>query len=99
MGAEVSLMYRRQPKRWRDVLENQYVWPAKREPQTQSSEWPRCNCVYDPSNPEGGCAGTDCVNRELYVECPLDCCMGGAPDPACTSTEVQVIEKFDKVRG
>jgi hypothetical protein len=98
MGAEVSLMYRRQPKRWRDVLENQYVWPAKREPQTQSSEWPRCNCVYDPQNPEGGCAGTDCVNRELYVECPLDCCMGGAPDPACTSTTEVVLEKFDKVR-
>ena len=79
-------------------LENQYVWPAKREPQTQSSEWPRCNCVYDPNDPEGGCAGDNCVNRELYVECPLDCCMGGAPDPSCTSTTEVVLEKFDKVR-
>ena len=52
----------------------------------------------DPQNPEGGCSGDNCVNRELYVECPLDCCMGGAPDPSCTSTTEVVLEKFDKVR-
>ena len=90
MGAEVSQMYRRQPKRWRDVLENAYVWPAKRDPQPPSCEWSKCNCTYA----DGGC-GADCVNRELYVECPLDCCGGGAPDPACESKEAAAPEKLD----
>ena len=68
-------------------LENQYVWPAKRELQTcQSSEWPRCNCVHDPST-EGGCAGARTASiASCTSSVPLDCCMGGAPDPSCTST-------------
>ena len=91
MGAEVSQMYRRQPKRWRDVTENAYVWPAKRDPQPPSCEWSKCNCTYA----NGGC-GADCVNRELYVECPLDCCGGGALDPACASKEAAPApEKLD----
>ena len=64
----------RRPRRWRPLLENFYVAPAAREPSGPSHEWPRCVCVFS----EGGC-GENCVSRDLYVECALGCCGGGAP--------------------
>ncbi|KAK7233416.1 histone-lysine N-methyltransferase [Aureococcus anophagefferens] len=80
----------RVPRRWRPILENFYVLPATREPSGPSHEWPRCNCAYDAETGTSGCGEcSDCVNRDLYVECALDCCGGGEPLDAEPETCVE----------
>ena len=80
----------RVPRRWRPILENFYVLPATREQSGPSHEWPRCNCAYDAEAGKSGCGEcSDCVNRDLYVECALDCCGGGEPLDAEPETCVE----------
>ncbi|KAH8060346.1 SET domain-containing protein [Aureococcus anophagefferens] len=89
----------RVPRRWRPILENFYVLPATREPSGPSHEWPRCNCAYDAETGTSGCGEcSDCVNRDLYVECALDCCGGGEPldaEPETCRRAFPPMEIFD----
>ncbi|KAJ8598867.1 hypothetical protein CTAYLR_010465 [Chrysophaeum taylorii] len=74
---------RARPKRWVALSENAYVWPASRDAlgSTPAHEWPRCDCKV-----EDGC-GENCVNRQLFMECPVGfCCGGGARSSESSSS-------------
>eukprot|EP00628_Pelagophyceae_sp_CCMP2097_P035293 CAMPEP_0184272076 /NCGR_PEP_ID=MMETSP0977-20130417/40794_1 /TAXON_ID=483370 /ORGANISM="non described non described, Strain CCMP2097" /LENGTH=674 /DNA_ID=CAMNT_0026577939 /DNA_START=32 /DNA_END=2053 /DNA_ORIENTATION=+ len=64
---------KRQPPRWRPLAANAYVWPAASERSEKGNEWSTCHCAAD------GCeVDSNCINRELYVECSNGHCRGGA---------------------